>query len=103
MAHFSWYDTIEPDNSASSPHFNEIFQQYRTFEREETLRMELHAVKRPNAMADAHDLVFVGPGGDDEVWVFEGFAFDDKAMIARRGEGVGHALKNALAIVIDGR
>src|SRR4029079_474923 len=88
---------------ASRHHFNEVLQQDRPFKREKAFGVKLHAVKGPNTMPDAHDLVFIGPRGDDEVWVFEGFAFDDKAMIARRGEGIGHALKNALAIMIDGR
>ena len=45
-------------------YFQEILEQLRSFERQKTLRVELHAVQRPGAVPHAHDLAFLGPGGD---------------------------------------
>ena len=53
----------------SAGHVQEVPQQFRPFEGQETLGVELHAVQRPGAVAHAHDLAFVGPGADDEVGV----------------------------------
>jgi hypothetical protein len=67
---------------------------------EEAFGVVLDAFHRPGFVADAHDLVVVGPGGD---FVFggKGAGADDQAVVSRGGEGVGHAGVDGFAIVVD--
>src|SRR5690349_6477548 len=87
----------------SSGDFKEIAQQFRPFEREKTLGVELHAVQRPGAVPDAHDLALLRPGADDEIGVVERLAADDQRVVARRLKRVGQPAENALAVVEDRR
>src|SRR5262249_5113754 len=84
-------------------HPHEVREQLGAFERQEALRVELHAVQRPLAVADAHDLALVGPGADDEVGVGERLALDDQAVVARRLERVGQPREDPLVVVVDRR
>src|SRR5216684_7525900 len=85
----------------TSSHLNKLLEQLGAFEGEEALRVELHSVERPGAMADAHDFVFVGPGGDHKIGVRERLAANHQTVIARGLEGIGKPLKYPLAVVMN--
>ena len=82
-------------------HFQEVLQQLRPLYRQEAFRMELNAVERPMFVADSHDFVFIGPGGDEEIGILKRLSANDQAVIASRFKRIGHALKDAFAIVMD--
>ena len=63
--------------------------------------MKLDAMQRPNFVAHSHDLIFLGPRGDDKI-IRKGAGTNHEAVIARRIKGIGHADKNAL-IVMENR
>src|SRR5205085_1806265 len=67
---------------------------------EETLRVILHAFQRPGLVADAHDLVLIGPTAD-LVIARHSALLDDQTVISRGGEGVGHACVDGAAVVVD--
>src|SRR5579863_3242145 len=64
------------------------------------LWVKLHAEYGAIAMPNGHDLSVVSPGCDVE-HARERFAGDRKAVVARGGEGVGHALEQSPAGVVD--
>src|SRR5690349_8329090 len=63
--------------------------------------MELHAPDRKILVPDAHDFAFVGFGGDFQA-IGQVVALDDEGVIARGGEGIGHAFKKVFPVMFDG-
>src|SRR5205823_4367823 len=84
----------------SSP--DEVPEKLRPRLGQETLGMILDALERVGRVADAHDLVLVGLGHDDEI-IGEGAWPDDQAVVAGRLERVRQAPVDALAVVVDHR
>ena len=80
----------------------EILQQCRPFNGEETFGMKLDAVQGPGLVADAHDLPFGRPRGDFEVRVLKRLAPNDEAVIAGGVERVRQAGEDPSAVVVDG-
>src|SRR5260221_804888 len=64
--------------------------------------MELNAVDGMLGVTNAHDFALIGFGRDLQERR-EAIALDDEGMVARRQKRVGHAFKEALAVVLDGR
>src|SRR5436190_4494120 len=66
--------------------------------------MELHADDGERLVTNGHDFPVaarcIGPGAHDEV-ARQRVGPDYKAVIARRGERIGQAAKNALAVMLD--
>ena len=60
--------------------------------------MELHALDRELAVAQAHDEAVLGLGADLE-HVGHGVALDDERVVAGGGERGGHAAEHARAVV----
>src|SRR5947209_5071227 len=71
-------------DGSSNP--QEVRQQFRPFQCQETLRVELDAMQRPSPVSDAHDLAFRRPGAYLEVRILERLTLDDQAVVARRLE-----------------
>ena len=69
---------------------------------QDALGMELHAPDWERLVAEAHDFALVGFGGDFEA-IGEGVAFDDERVVAGRGEGIGHAHEQILAVMLNER
>ena len=62
--------------------------------------MELHAFDRHGRVANAHQLVAIGPGGYFEL-CRKRVALQRERVVARRRERVRQAVVNALAVVVD--
>src|SRR5947207_900383 len=65
--------------------------------------MKLNAVERPSAVADSHDLIFVRPGADDKIGIFESLTANHQAVIACRLKRVGQPFEDALAVMMNPR
>lgn len=65
----------------------------------DAFRVELHALDRQGAMAQAHDGAILQPGGDLEA-IGQAFALDHQRVIASGEEGRGQAAEHAFAFVI---
>ena len=69
---------------------------------EDALRMKLHAPDRELLVPHAHDFTLLGLRGDLQAVGHAG-ALDDQGMVAGGGEGIGHALEQVLAVMLNER
>src|SRR5690349_10708638 len=69
----------------------EVAENLRALDRQETLRVELDAVQRPLLVADAHDFALVRPGAHLEVRMVPRLLLDDQAVIPGGRERVREA------------
>ena len=60
-------------------------------------------MERPGAVPDPHDLIFIRPGADDKIGVFERFTTDDETVIARGLERIGQPFEDTLAVMMNPR
>ena len=68
---------------------------------EETFGVELDAVDGHGFVADTHEFVAVGPGGDFEVGG-EGGSIEGKGVVTSGRERIGQAIVHAFAVMMDG-
>src|SRR5262249_6482337 len=80
------------------PSLEEVLEQPRPFVRQEAFRVILDAFQGIPLVADAHDLVLVGPGHDREV-LAQRPRLDHQAVVAGGLEGVREPLVDPPAIV----
>ena len=80
--------------------FQEIGQEAFALLGEEAFGMVLDAFQGPGLVADAHDFVVVGVGGDFE-FGGEGAVADDEGVVAGGGKRIGHSGVDRFAIVVD--
>src|SRR6185437_5111592 len=78
----------------------EIRQQLLAGQGEDALGVELYALNGELAVADRHDGVVGGAGGDLEAFGHRG-RINDQRVVAGGGEGLGQAAEDGLAVVLD--
>src|SRR5688572_31149943 len=68
---------------------------------QEALGVKLNALERQTAVAKAHDLIPVCPGGHLEIPLVEGPGPHDQRVVPRGGERAGNPREEAAAVVVD--
>ena len=92
---------IEPRRLALPGEPEEVREQVRAVGREHALGVELDALDRQRAVAEAHDDAVLGARGADVQVGGERRRVDHQRVVARGRERLGHALEQAGAVVDD--
>ncbi len=78
----------------------EVAQEGVTVAGEDRLRMELHALDRKHAVAEAHDEAVRGMRSDLQT-LRQGLSFQDEAVITTYGHGLWEPREEAAPVVVD--